>query len=84
MTSPCRRICKFTPGTDICSGCFRTLYEIQAWPLMRDEQKEYILSRVNPQIEMKSILNDLVYYYDNKLFDGKLEIIINRARKFKE
>lgn len=31
VPSPCIRVCALDPGTDICTGCGRTLDEIAEW-----------------------------------------------------
>lgn len=84
MKSPCRRICKIIPGTELCAGCFRTRYEIQVWTNLTDEQKEGINKRVAPSIEMKILLNKIMKCYDEKLFTGEFKNLMDDAAKYKE
>lgn len=44
IDSPCVAICD-TAGTDLCTGCFRTLDEIGGWSLASDEEKYRIIAR---------------------------------------
>jgi predicted Fe-S protein YdhL (DUF1289 family) len=39
VPSPCLSICRMDPATEFCEGCFRTLDEIAAWGMLRDEQR---------------------------------------------
>lgn len=84
MKSPCKGICKIEPDTGNCVGCFRTIYEIEAWTHLREEQQLAIIRRNKSSVEMKEILNALITYYDEHLGEGKIQNIIDRARKFKE
>lgn len=42
VPSPCLSICRMDAATEFCEGCFRTLDEIAAWGMMRDEQRRAV------------------------------------------
>jgi uncharacterized protein len=42
--SPCTNDCTFDPESELCSGCFRTLDEIEAWWTMTAEEKLGVLA----------------------------------------
>ncbi len=42
VPSPCLSICRMDASTEFCEGCFRTLDEIAAWGMMRDEQRRAV------------------------------------------
>lgn len=44
VTSPCVSVCCMT--NEFCSGCGRTLLEIAQWSTMSEEQKKYVMERV--------------------------------------
>ena len=39
VPSPCLSICRVDAATEFCEGCFRTLDEIAAWGMMRDDDR---------------------------------------------
>ena len=41
--SPCQKICKLDPITDVCTVCDRTMQQIQDWPIYTDEQRSQIM-----------------------------------------
>ncbi len=42
VPSPCVAVCAMTPDTALCSGCWRTLYEIAAWSQMDNNAKRAV------------------------------------------
>jgi hypothetical protein len=48
VPSPCRNICRVKRG--ICTGCGRTLAEIEAWPAAPDCERRAIVERANARI----------------------------------
>jgi len=45
VPSPCIDVCKLSPVTDLCLGCFRNKQEIRDWKDADDHQKRAILER---------------------------------------
>lgn len=45
IMSPCEGVCRLDAHTLICSGCFRHIEEIEAWPMLTDAQREEITTR---------------------------------------
>ena len=43
IDSPCTKVCSLIPGTNLCSGCYRTLPEIANWLLVEDAIRLSIL-----------------------------------------
>ena len=41
--TPCIRVCKLNPHTNICEGCFRTLVEISNWLSYSDWERAEII-----------------------------------------
>jgi uncharacterized protein len=46
IVSPCINVCRMTPVTGYCEGCFRTIPEITEWSRATDERKRAILAEV--------------------------------------
>jgi len=46
IESPCVSVCVIDAGGDHCTGCFRTLTEIAAWPVYSAAEKRMVLERV--------------------------------------
>ena len=44
--SPCRALCVPVFGGEYCSGCWRSMEEIMAWPEASAAEKHAILARV--------------------------------------
>ena len=42
VPSPCTSICRMSPATGLCEGCFRTIDEIAAWSRMDDDEKRAV------------------------------------------
>ncbi len=40
IASPCIGTCKVDPNSNICIGCFRTVYDIVNWPTLSDAEKQ--------------------------------------------
>ena len=41
-TSPCIRVCRLDPATEICIGCYRTLDEISRWTRFTNAERQAI------------------------------------------
>ena len=46
IVSPCINVCRMTPVTGYCEGCFRPIPEITEWSRATDERKRAILAEV--------------------------------------
>lgn len=46
VVSPCVSVCRMSPATDLCDGCFRTLAEIAGWSRMEDGDKRTVWGRI--------------------------------------
>ena len=46
VESPCINICRLDEITGLCSGCYRTIDEIVAWPQFSDHEKIFVLDTV--------------------------------------
>ncbi len=44
IDSPCIAVCKLDAARTHCSGCFRTVDEIEGWPVFSREQKYQVIS----------------------------------------
>lgn len=44
--SPCRKVCRIDPATDLCVGCKRTMEEIEAWWDLSQIDKLKLLDRL--------------------------------------
>jgi predicted Fe-S protein YdhL (DUF1289 family) len=55
--SPCNKVCKIDPVSDICKGCLRYRKEIALWPTLTDEQKWWILDDI-------ALVRSQVYKFD--------------------
>lgn len=54
--SPCQKICKLDPITDICTVCGRTMQQIQAWTIYTDEQRSHIMKDLKAKRKLKNEL----------------------------
>jgi len=52
--SPCQKICKLDPTTDICTVCGRTMMQIQDWPIYTDEQRSVIMKTLKARRKQKN------------------------------
>lgn len=43
MKSPCVKVCKIDPHTEICVGCNRYVEEIECWSILTDEERASIM-----------------------------------------
>ncbi len=43
MKTPCVKICKISPITKLCDGCFRSIDEISRWSELTDSEKDDIM-----------------------------------------
>lgn len=44
IESPCIKVCKLDPATDLCTGCLRSLAEIRAWRDASNDEKQAIVA----------------------------------------
>ena len=42
VPSPCNSVCRMSPRTGWCEGCFRTIDEIASWSRMDDDEKRAV------------------------------------------
>jgi uncharacterized protein len=42
LASPCNSVCRMSPSTGFCEGCFRTINEIVAWGQLAEAEKAAI------------------------------------------
>ena len=47
IESPCVNKCNYNYIEKICSGCYRTIQEIMAWPSLSNKEKELVLLKAN-------------------------------------
>jgi predicted Fe-S protein YdhL (DUF1289 family) len=50
VITPCIGVCKITPGTQTCAGCFRSLTEISLWGVLTDSERLSIIHRINKEM----------------------------------
>jgi len=50
VPSPCIKKCILDKG-EVCTGCFRTLFEIVKWSYYSDEEKQSVLDRIQKSKE---------------------------------
>ena len=58
MESPCINICKLDKAGRICTGCRRTIDEIQRWRGTSKAERRAIMERLGRQRETKPPLTD--------------------------
>ena len=54
VPSPCISVCRMSPVTGWCLGCFRTIDEIVAWGRMADDGKRAVWLRLEQRIAQPS------------------------------
>lgn len=59
IPTPCINVCRMSPDTGLCEGCFRTLDEIARWSRQDDEGKRRILSAVTKRRETLGVDTDI-------------------------
>jgi uncharacterized protein len=42
VPSPCNSVCRMSPRTGWCEGCYRTIDEIAGWSRMDDDEKRAV------------------------------------------
>lgn len=47
LSSPCTNHCFVPPGSDLCSGCFRTIKEIVDWINFTENERTEILKKID-------------------------------------
>ena len=40
VPSPCLSVCRMSPASELCEGCFRTIDEIREWSRLSDPEKQ--------------------------------------------
>lgn len=50
IVSPCRNICRVSPGGALCEGCGRTLEEIGCWAGASDAEKRRIVAAARERL----------------------------------
>jgi predicted Fe-S protein YdhL (DUF1289 family) len=51
LPSPCISVCRMSPATGLCEGCFRKLEEIAGWSRMGDEAKRAIWIEITQRLK---------------------------------
>jgi predicted Fe-S protein YdhL (DUF1289 family) len=51
IVSPCEKICTVDPESGLCSGCGRTLIEIESWVKYSDTERERIMQDLPRRLE---------------------------------
>ena len=51
IVSPCEKICTVDPGSELCSGCGRSLAEIERWVKYSDAERERIMQELPKRLE---------------------------------
>ncbi|MGE0095632.1 MAG: DUF1289 domain-containing protein [Alphaproteobacteria bacterium] len=47
VKSPCIGTCMLFPGTQMCSGCFRTVDEVRDWIAMTDDERLAVIAELD-------------------------------------
>lgn len=55
VASPCVNVCRMSPESGLCEGCWRTVEEIRAWGKSDDEGKRAIWRQVEHRQELAGI-----------------------------
>ncbi|MEN9462036.1 MAG: hypothetical protein RIS84_2056 [Pseudomonadota bacterium] len=50
IPSPCIGVCSIDLDNDLCSGCHRTMDEINAWYNATPEEKQAVLARIEQRL----------------------------------
>jgi uncharacterized protein len=53
--SPCIGICKLDETTNLCTGCFRTSYEIAKWPQLDNKKALKIMEEIKKKYPAKKV-----------------------------
>jgi len=48
--SPCAKICTLDPVSGLCSGCGRSLAEIERWPGMSDAERLRLMAELDARL----------------------------------
>jgi predicted Fe-S protein YdhL (DUF1289 family) len=51
VPSPCTSVCRMSPTTELCLGCFRTLDEIALWGRMDDVAKRAVWQSISGRLQ---------------------------------
>jgi predicted Fe-S protein YdhL (DUF1289 family) len=43
IQSPCINVCKMDEASGLCSGCFRTIDEIERWSVMQEDDRRRVM-----------------------------------------
>lgn len=49
--SPCIGVCRMSPQTELCEGCFRTIEEIIEWRDYSEQEKREVFARTKDRCE---------------------------------
>lgn len=52
VKSPCIGTCMLFPGTQMCSGCFRTVDEVRDWIEMTDEERLAVVAELDERCKI--------------------------------
>jgi len=50
ISSPCIRVCRIDPDTQLCDGCGRTVGEIREWRLMGEAERLAIMDTLKDRM----------------------------------
>ena len=57
MPSPCTKVCTLDPISGLCSGCGRSLAEIERWPRMSEAERTHLIAALDRRVrEMRSAI----------------------------
>jgi predicted Fe-S protein YdhL (DUF1289 family) len=45
--SPCTKVCTLDAMSGLCSGCGRSLAEIERWPLMSETERRHLIAALD-------------------------------------
>ncbi len=51
VPSPCTAVCRMSPTTELCLGCFRTLDEIALWGSMDDASRRVVWQSIKTRVQ---------------------------------
>jgi len=55
VPSPCTKVCTLDPISGLCSGCGRSLAEIERWPQMSEAERAHLIAALDRRLhDMRS------------------------------
>ncbi len=51
IDSPCTKVCTLHPRLKLCTGCGRTLEEIERWPVLSSQERIGLMTLIGKRLE---------------------------------